>query len=82
MAEGYCWVCDRPVDHDPCPTCGTALYRRPESARSEDRSEEILDTTSAMRPAFSPRGPFLIGLVVLVAIVVLVVVFQAGAGIS
>ena len=82
MAEGYCWVCDRPVDIDPCPTCGTAQYEGAEATRTERLADEVLDTSPAIRPRVGARSPVVIGLVVLVAIVVMVLVFQAGAGIS
>ncbi len=62
--------------------CGTPQYRRRETGQPEKISEEILDTSPAIRPVTGTRNPLLIGAVVLVAIVVLVLVFQAGAGIS
>jgi len=82
MPEGYCWVCDRPVDDDPCPTCGTRQYEGRTLTDAERRGDEVLDTTPGVGPVARARNPLILGLIVVVALVVLVLVFQAGAGIS
>lgn len=82
MAEGYCWVCDRPVDEDPCPTCGTRQYHSHGSAHADRAADEVLDTTPGLGQMVRARSPLLIGLVVLFSLIVLVLVFQGGAGIS
>ena len=82
MAESYCWVCDRSVDEDPCPTCGTRQYEDQKPIHPEQRRDEVLDTTPGLGPVARARNPLVIGLIVVATLVVLVLVFQAGAGIS
>lgn len=82
MAERYCWICDEPVDEDPCPRCGTPLYSRPEPEAKAALPDEVLDTAREPATVSTVRSPVLIGLVAVAVLIVIVLVFQAVAGIS
>ena len=82
MGEDYCWVCDAPADGDPCPTCGTALYQRPEGPVDEERNDAVLDTQPAAAPSRFTLSPTLIAAAVIAVIVLIFLVFRSGAVIS
>ena len=82
MPEGYCWVCDRPAAEDPCPSCGTPQYQRPEAPAPDAPVGEVLDTAPVMGPSRVSVSPMLVVVIVVAVLVIMLLVFRSGAGIS
>lgn len=82
MADGYCWVCDRSVDRDPCPTCGTSLYRARALVRSEPVADEVFDTAPQLASRTWTARPVLVVLAVVAVLALIFWLFQSAAVIS
>lgn len=81
MADGYCWVCDRSVDRDPCPSCGTSLYSAPAAVAATPAADEVFDTAPQIARGVTAK-PVVVAAAVIAILVLIFWLFRSGAVIS